>query len=232
MKNRTTIRLRPQGLRRDSPDASVGAGRNKMKTRSIFEIVIIATVFILFTLFVHGCEGTGPEPVPEPEPTPALDCAEASDCGAGYPDCYTWTCAEGKCTHDEDSSRCGEGYECKPIQGCMPYSIPPEPNCEQNEDCFDGNECTVNECRNGFCSAEVRHDLCFPGQVCDAMWGCVDDGSSLTSQCESDSECDDGIGCTIDLCNMVSHQCNWIMMDSLCANGLVCDLLRGCVSHF
>lgn len=200
-----------------------------MKKSSIVEIIIIALIFTLYVLY--GCEGTGPEPTPVPEPTPAPDCEADADCHA-LNDCEIPACVDGKCAHEEDSSRCGEGYECKPIQGCMPYSKPPEPNCEQNEDCFDGNECTVNECLNGFCSAEVRDDLCFPGQVCDAMWGCVDDGSSLTSRCETDSKCDDGIGCTIDLCNMVSHQCNWIMMDSLCPSGLVCDLLRGCVSHF
>jgi hypothetical protein len=67
--------------------------------------------------------------------------------------------------------------------------------------------------------------------VCAIASGCTgpavpaDGGES----CTTDLDCDDGHECTIDSCG-VSNLCRHDEVDELCADGLVCESGRGCVS--
>lgn len=167
------------------------------------------SLFLCFSVALAGCEGTEPSPLPsEPEPAPAPECAEASDCGAGYPDCYAWMCAEGECVHELDNGRCSEGYECRPLLGCMlKYPEPPEPNCEINEDCF-SSDCIVGECQGGRCFSGLYDALCLPDETCDPDFGvCVRGDNKYWSRCHSDGDCDDGDRRTRDSCAISSGKC-------------------------
>lgn len=67
--------------------------------------------------------------------------------------------------------------------------------------------------------------------------GCGDDGgrgdrpgSDGAMSCSSDSDCDDTFDCTIDTCG-VGGSCRYDAIDERCADGLVCEPGRGCVSE-
>ena len=71
--------------------------------------------------------------------------------------------------------------------------------CEQDEDCDDGNACTGTEtCLGGTCVAGVAVD------------------------------CDDGVGCTNDVCDEGTGACTSTADDGRCSGGLVCDPVDGC----
>lgn len=83
-------------------------------------------LYFLFFVFLLACESDDELLSPEPEPTPAPECVEADDCGAGYPDCYVWTCAEGKCDYvlgcvrnDPFFSECRIDTDCNDRVGCV-----------------------------------------------------------------------------------------------------------------
>jgi hypothetical protein len=199
-----------------------------MKKSEIFEIIAIVLVLIFCALY--GCEGTEPEPLPpEPEPTPAPDCVVASDCHV-LDTCETATCVDGDCRYEQDDSKCPEGYFCKAIIGCYPEYDEPEPNCETDDDCpsFD---CTVGECRNGFCFSELHDEFCFPDWKCTTL-GCVRDPDYYDNRCYGDDECNDGINCTRDTCSMANHTCANVPMDSRCPDDLVCNAMTGCTEVF
>lgn len=103
-----------------------------------------------------------------------------------------------------------------------------------HEFCDDGNPCTIDECLPATgCvhSPEVDFEDCVihPGltEICL-------DGQCVFG-CEGDDDCQDGIACTFDFCDMNSGYCRNEPVDGNCSNGLwcdgeeLCDLLRGCV---
>ncbi len=193
------------------------------------------SVLLFFCSFVAlaGCEGTEPEPQPSPDGFGVAsepECVQASDCGASYPDCYAWACAEGECVYETDDDKCPEGYFCKILVGCaLEYPDSSEPDCETNDDCL-SFDCVVGECRNGRCFSELRNEFCFPGWKC-TTFGCVRDDDYYDNRCYSDAECDDGIGCTRDMCVLNSHACVNAPMNSRCPGDLVCTP-TGCVDVF
>lgn len=98
------------------------------------------------------------------------------------------------------------------------------------------------------CGAEVQA-CCLAGGVCDDLDSivCADSGglaqgsgsscaATTCSECVADEDCDDGIVCTIDRCDMVSNTCDHTAFDSVCSDDIfcngaeVCDLLAGCIS--
>ena len=49
-----------------------------------------------------------------------------------------------------------------------------------------------------------------------------------TTDCASDSECDDGIACTVDTCDLTTGTCEFAPDDTLCDNGAFCDGQETC----
>eukprot|EP00957_Ditylum_brightwellii_P131657 10040766-Ditylum_brightwellii.AAC.1 len=70
-------------------------------------------------------------------------------------------------------------------------------------------------------------------------WAAIDidaDGCSYTAvptaaptQCINNSDCDDGVACTLDVCHG-SHQCSFTPDNSQCSNGHYCDTVEGCLN--
>ncbi|MBN2517309.1 MAG: hypothetical protein JXB14_00530 [Candidatus Altiarchaeota archaeon] len=99
--------------------------------------------------------------------------------------------------------------------------------CETDEDCDDGNLCTVDTC-----NLETR--------VCD--YNNVEDGASCSDElfCNGEETCQAGVcesgvvpcldfvDCTIDSCNEETDTCEYTPDDSYCDNGLFCDGLEYC----
>src|SRR6267154_1773246 len=56
----------------------------------------------------------------------------------------------------------------------------------------------------------------------------VRDGPILGQACLDDSQCDDGIDCTLDSCNRELKRCQFVLDDSRCQNGVFCDGVERC----
>ncbi|MEM9069147.1 MAG: hypothetical protein AAGE52_11605 [Myxococcota bacterium] len=97
--------------------------------------------------------------------------------------------------------------------------------CSTDEDCNDGQECTIDSCGvGGECRFNPINERCPGEQICEPVRGCVDEPS-----CTSDAECDDGFECTLDSCG-VGGECRNMPLDELCASvgpGSTCNPSTG-----
>lgn len=95
--------------------------------------------------------------------------------------------------------------------------------------CVDADACTTDYCAAGVC----HHDPipCGPAEIC---W----DGSCYLGPCTTSSDCNDGVACTVDVCDNnvfpLSGICRSNPSDALCNTGLFCqgrrcDAELGCV---
>lgn len=84
--------------------------------------------------------------------------------------------------------------DCDPSVGCVFKPNPACKTCVKDQDCDDGNACTVNKCINGLCDFSTKVD-CEDGNkctvnTCDPAKGCLSEPLV----------CDDKNPCTIDIC--------------------------------
>ena len=129
-------------------------------------------------------------------------CNPLSGCVAGIAvDCPDdgWSCSIEKCV--EPLGNCERDFS-----GC---------DCEPGDACDDGKQCTDDECVDGFCS-----------NVPDATNTCSDnDACTINDRCSEES-CigdinpliDDGVGCTIDVCNSVTGEIVHILNHDFCSS--------------
>jgi hypothetical protein len=101
------------------------------------------------------------------------------------------------------------------------------PDCEHEDDCDDGIECTASYCQGGRCRYTTEDALCDDGhqcngaETCDPIRGCVA-GEPLL--------CDDNIECTDDACDTDLDRCVSTPNNDNCADGYVCDRAQeGCI---
>ncbi len=105
----------------------------------------------------------------------APPCASAADCNDGN-ECTADVCSpEGQCLNPPvtDGTACDDGY------GTCFEGICETPDCWENSDCSDGDECTTDECVGGEC-------LFTP--IPDCGGSCLPKGET----CTSDAECCSG----------------------------------------
>lgn len=119
--------------------------------------------------------------------------------------------------------------------------------CLEDQHCDDGVPCTRDSCSStGTCVVEAQDSNCDDGrwcnglEFCDTASGCQDgagvpceDGlcneeSNLCVQCLADSDCDDGVGCTVDRCDLADGQCASLPDHDHCDNGVFCDGTEAC----
>ncbi len=128
--------------------------------------------------------------------------------------------------------------------------------CQQDDDCDDEIACTTDTCEAGTClftpddTACPDDDVYCNGQeICDAENGCVGSGDpclagslvcdEMNNQCVAcllDDDCDDGVDCTDDTCNVAAGTCVFTQNDANCSddglycNGTeICDAVKGCI---
>jgi len=97
---------------------------------------------------------------------------------------------------------------------------PSDGTCSSDEDCDDGQECTVESCGvGGMCRYTTLDERCpEDAPFCEVGRGCVE-----TPSCTSDTECDDGYECTLDSCG-VAGDCRNMALNERCEGaGSVCD---------
>ncbi|MHC5108431.1 MAG: hypothetical protein ACYTHJ_00965 [Planctomycetota bacterium] len=97
--------------------------------------------------------------------------------------------------------------------------------------CGDGNPCTDEFCDEDIDSCVVNNnsnacndqDLCTEDDVCD-NGVCAGVQIPFCQDCLFDSECDDGVSCTIDDCDDVDQVCRFIPDNGACIDdGLICN---------
>jgi len=97
--------------------------------------------------------------------------------------------------------------------------------------CDDDNPCTDDSCSpdNGNCLYEANEEACDDDNPCTLNDGCQD------STCQGDAVlCDDGVPCTVDICDVVTG-CVHTPNNGACASGEICvtdtcDPISGCIS--
>jgi len=95
--------------------------------------------------------------------------------------------------------------------------------CTNDADCDDENDCTEDECVDGFCQNTPIVPCCGNGECEEGedKESCPDD-----CECDTDEDCDDNIGCTIDSCengNCVHDDSNCeCLEDDDCSDGNIC----------
>jgi hypothetical protein len=121
--------------------------------------------------------------------------------------------------------------------------------CENDDDCDDGDACNGASCDpdDGSCQNVPDHGACPDGEMCTDA-GCVDglpcerdadcdDGAFCNGEetCEEGScargtppVCDDGIDCTADRCDEDADACDVTADDSLCDDGAFCNGAETC----
>lgn len=134
------------------------------------------------------------------------------------------TIATGLCSNTPDASLCDNGRFCdgqelcNATSGCRPGTPP---------SCNDGVSCTVDACDGSLdeCVHLADDDLCDDGSFCNGLEWCDEQ-----DDCQDDApaDCDDGIACTVDVCDDDQGRCQNTPVDTRCNNGLYCDGVERC----
>ena len=158
----------------------------------------------------------------------AESCDAVNDCQSGQ----TLDCNDGVgCTDDS----------CDPVSGCS--------NAANDANCTDGEFCNGDETCDATNDCQAGSDPC-PGQNCDETGDvCVPIGCQSNDECDDETfcngaetcdtstgdcqagtppSCDDGVGCTVDSCDVGTDSCDNVADDALCDNGMFCDGAETC----
>ncbi|MFQ5414599.1 MAG: hypothetical protein ACE5E6_09100, partial [Phycisphaerae bacterium] len=180
---------------------------------------------------------------------PTEVCEVPSLCQPQVPICAAF-CGNGVCellANCEDCLTCPDDCGCGPDEQCTdpPGDDPPFCetfcgngvceinesciNCEADCGCLPTEECVAGTCQtfcgNGICDGDENCETCAEDCPCDAGEACIDGVCQLF--CGGDEECDDGVACTVDVCEP-GGTCSNTPVDGLCANGVFCDGAETC----
>jgi len=114
---------------------------------------------------------------------------------------------------------CGEGLICDPATGaCV------SPTCSNDAECDDGLFCTGQESCNPEHPDAGANGCLSTGDPCagSSTPGC-DENSDTCLGCTSNAQCDDGLACTIDTCNLGPSRCEHTSVDAACNDGNYCS---------
>ncbi|MCH8879766.1 MAG: S8 family serine peptidase [Planctomycetes bacterium] len=163
---------------------------------------------------------------------PASGCVNANNtaaCDDGDACTTSDTCAGGACVGGP-APNCDSGLFCDGVETCDPAA-----GCQAGTpvDCNDGVACTVDSCDEATDSCDNITDdgacdnglFCDGAETCDAVLGCQ----------AGSGPCDDGVACTVDICDEDFDICSNPPDDTLCDDGDpcttdTCHTVDGCVN--
>ena len=158
----------------------------------------------------------------QPACTSDEDCDDGDACTIDACDLDTHICQYGLLV-------CDDGVFCNGVEICV------DGDClrGQTPDCDDGFDCTTDGCdsETDTCIHIPDDASCDNGAYCDGTELCDVD---LGCQSGAPVGCDDGVACTIDICDDIIDACTHVPHDAACDNGLYCDgreycdLVEGC----
>jgi len=157
-------------------------------------------------------------------------CDATAGCLAGEPvncddgvDCTSDSCNEDtdSCDNTPDNGFCDDGFycdgreTCDATAGCRPGSDPcAGSTCDEaNDRCIFGCQ-SDGECDDGL--------FCNGTEICNRTSGECRPGAAVS--------CDDGVACTVDVCNEDTDSCDNTPDDGFCDDGLFCDGRETCNS--
>lgn len=170
-----------------------------------------------------------------------VQCKQDSDCSDDI-ECTVDTCTDSVCESEAlpAGSECGRGVcngqpdedSCVPCiddadAGLDTGCTTEQPACDTSQtpatcigcisadDCEDDNDCTVESCEDGVCEhATVLAGTPCTGGFCDGVAGME---SCVVVECETDSDCDDGVDCTEEACTE-DQVCSYTTNHSECTD--------------
>jgi hypothetical protein len=160
----------------------------------------------------------------------AETCDPVSDCQLGTDPCEdnvvctVDVCDEvaDTCSNTPDDAFCDDGLFCNGAEFCDPVS-----DCQPGTDpCEDNVGCTVDICDDlaDTCTNTADDTICDDGLFCNGAETC-----DAVLDCQPGFDpCDDGVGCTDDICDEVGDACGHQPNDTLCDDGLFCNGAETC----
>jgi hypothetical protein len=178
--------------------------------------------------------------------------ASAVVCNDGLT-CTSDSCNEAtdSCSFAPNNTACNDGLYCNGVETCNPNSPAPSTGCNLGTpiNCpDDGIACTIEACSESTMSCQTTNNnsVCPPGQFCiPSMNGCVPATPCTSSaQCDDNDDCngvetchptllicqqgtpvncDDGVICTVDLCNPNGGTCSNLVNHAFCDDGFACN---------
>ena len=105
--------------------------------------------------------------------------------------------------------------------------VEPECTADDASACDDGVACTVDVCdvEAGVCTNTVDDSACNDDLFCNGLEVCDAEAGCLPGEAVA---CDDGVGCTIDVCDEEADACAATTDDAACDNGSFCDGTETC----
>lgn len=165
-----------------------------------------------------------------------LACDDTDACTGGD------VCAEGACVGTAIDGCCETDADCAAGDVCTDNVCEtPTPACTLNTDCDDENPCTDDTCTDGACvttnntapcndaNACTNSDVCGGGVcagtavTCPTGQACNSTGNCGPIVCTSNTDCNDNKGCTADVCNLASGNCEYTNVDAACNDGNFCS---------
>lgn len=176
-------------------------------------------------------------------------CERDDDCDQSFNQpCLVNRCDQGLCRLDtqplegqacDDDNACTTGDICQ-NGACVGTNFICQ--CQNDEECDNGNPCTDNFCRNGYCTWDYNTAPCDNGDPCTtndfcSNGRCVE--GDFICECRNDGQCNDNNPCTTDRCSLghCQHDFNTARCDDgdpctkndTCSNGVcvpgefICD---------
>ncbi len=196
-----------------------------------------------------GCVGGIPCPtLCDEDSDSCVNCLTDADCDNGAFCDGTETCTDGVCTNGavvecDDGVGCTEDMCDDAVDACQ--HIARDADCDNGQFCDGAETCSVTlGCVSASFTCPVLCDEaadtcveCLVDSDCDNTQFCDGAETCVAGSCEAGTavNCDDGVGCTTDMCDEMADVCQHIPQDGLCANGdfcdgvETCDVLLGCV---
>jgi len=131
------------------------------------------------------------------------------------------------CSIDQE---CDDGHYCNGPETCVAGM------CQSGSvpTCDDGVTCTVDSCDvpTDICVHTPVTCSCFLDSDCDDGLFCNGEETCSGGSCVSGTapDCNDGVDCTVDSCNVLTNACDHIPDNTICGNGLFCDGTEICTA--
>ena len=99
---------------------------------------------------------------------------------------------------------------------------PASPKCASDQDCDDGNGCSIELCKGGKCTYAAVQNCCVADASCTPGESCLNPKltTSKCSVCTQNIDCDDGIACNTDVCDLSGTKgvCKHVQAPDVCCN--------------
>lgn len=141
------------------------------------------------------------------------DCDNPDTCD-GLGTCLNNFLPPGTPCGNHDVTTCTGADTCNGAGACAPNHAPDGTECSDGLNCTEADACAGGACVGGETPC-AQPELPF----------CIEQGEGfLCTECVNDADCpDDGLLCTVAVCDPKTHTCGHVPHDSVCDDGLFCN---------